>query len=279
MALIGGRDAGQPREHLGQTPATGRVPERQPPETAPVRVALPGGFGECRRECDLRARAESLLRGPVGLADPALEFDETVASTWTSRSGAGTSFPRCSSGHRLGVVRHPHHQFGFRPGAIGEQFATALLAKASEGVTVEAVVDGQGSRAGRVRCRESTGGCWTAAWTSASWRATRPWARSEPAAAGGRRTWDLGRLGHFDHGKFVVVDGRTGWVGGAGVEDHFHDGRFHDLFVRVTGPSSPSCSWSSSPASGGWTARSRSTSSTCSSRARGGGRPSRRRCC
>ena len=25
-------------------------------------------------------------------------------------------------------------------------------------------------------------------------------------------------------------------VGGAGVEDHFDDGRFHDLFVRVTGP-------------------------------------------
>ena len=34
----------------------------------------------------------------------------------------------------------------------------------------------------------------------------------------------------------VVVDGRIGWVGGAGVEDHFEDGRFHDLFLRVTGP-------------------------------------------
>ena len=44
------------------------------------------------------------------------------------------------------------------------------------------------------------------------------------------------RLGHFDHRKFVVVDGRTGWVGGAGIEDHFDDGRFHDLFLRVTGP-------------------------------------------
>ena len=33
-----------------------------------------------------------------------------------------------------------------------------------------------------------------------------------------------------------MIDGHTGWVGGAGVEDHFADGRFHDLFVRVTGP-------------------------------------------
>ena len=46
----------------------------------------------------------------------------------------------------------------------------------------------------------------------------------------------VAQLGHFDHRKCVVVDGRIGWVGGAGVEDHFDDGRFHDLFVRVTGP-------------------------------------------
>jgi cardiolipin synthase len=43
-------------------------------------------------------------------------------------------------------------------------------------------------------------------------------------------------LGHIDHRKFAIVDGRVGWVGGAGIEDHFQDGRFHDLFVRVEGP-------------------------------------------
>ena len=42
--------------------------------------------------------------------------------------------------------------------------------------------------------------------------------------------------GHIDHRKVVLVDGRIGWVGGAGIEDHFADGRFHDLFVRVEGP-------------------------------------------
>src|SRR6185436_3473215 len=29
---------------------------------------------------------------------------------------------------------------------------------------------------------------------------------------------------------------RVGWVGGAGIEDHFEDGRFHDVFARVAGP-------------------------------------------
>jgi cardiolipin synthase len=50
------------------------------------------------------------------------------------------------------------------------------------------------------------------------------------------RRWNLGAVGHVDHRKVLIVDGRIGWVGGAGIEDHFNDGRFHDLFVRVTGP-------------------------------------------
>ena len=57
-------------------------------------------------------------------------------------------------------------------------------------------------------------------------------ARSAPTG----RALNLNGLGHIDHRKFVVVDGRIGWVGGAGIEDHFQDGRFHDLFVRVEGP-------------------------------------------
>jgi cardiolipin synthase len=52
----------------------------------------------------------------------------------------------------------------------------------------------------------------------------------------GARRWNLAGLGHVDHRKVLVIDGRIGWVGGAGIEDHFQDGRFHDLFVRVEGP-------------------------------------------
>jgi cardiolipin synthase len=48
--------------------------------------------------------------------------------------------------------------------------------------------------------------------------------------------WNLDGLGHFDHRKLAVIDGGIGWIGGAGIEDHFDDGRFHDMFVRLTGP-------------------------------------------
>ena len=127
------------------------------------------------------------------------------------------------------------NQFGFRPGDVGERFAAALVAKARSGVPVRIVVDEQGSKpydASRElyeRLAGSRGG-------------GRGHARDE--GAGSRRSvrWDRpahalesSALGHIDHRKAVVVDGRIGWVGGAGIEDHFDDGRFHDLFVRLEG--------------------------------------------
>ena len=67
-------------------------------------------------------------------------------------------------------------------------------------------------------------------------RAAQPRGPEKPVSAGSRPRWNLDRIGHIDHRKVLVIDGRIGWVGGAGIEDHFADGRFHDLFLRVTGP-------------------------------------------
>ena len=95
---------------------------------------------------DLRTRAEGLLRDPVRRADLALSFDETVASTVDVQVEGRNFFPPML--RDIGSASSSVHinQFGFRPGAIGDEFATALLAKASEGVPVRLVVDGQGSR-------------------------------------------------------------------------------------------------------------------------------------
>ncbi len=70
-------------------------------------------------------------------------------------------------------------------------------------------------------------------------RATVPRVQVGPLGADGATRWNLRALGHIDHRKVAVIDGRIGWVGGAGIEDHFEDGRFHDLFVRVDGPGRP----------------------------------------
>ena len=47
--------------------------------------------------------------------------------------------------------------------------------------------------------------------------------------------WRQDEVGRADHRKLYVVDGTVAWTGGAGIEDHFLDGGFHDVMVRVTG--------------------------------------------
>src|SRR5215213_5473040 len=41
-----------------------------------------------------------------------------------------------------------------------------------------------------------------------------------PLGTGGATRWNLRTLGHIDHRKLLVIDGRLGWIGGAGIEDH-----------------------------------------------------------
>ena len=184
---------------------------------------------------DVRGRAQRLMGTPVRLADLALAFDESRAATAEVHVDGRGFFPPMLAD--IGAAASSVHinQFGFRPGTIGEAFATALLAKAAEGVHVRLVVDGQGSRPDGSG-RELYGRLLAGGVDVRVVRATRLRARSQPAAAGGPRRWGVSQLGHIDHRKLVVVDGRIGWVGGAGIEDHFDDGRFHDLFVRLTGP-------------------------------------------
>lgn len=175
------------------------------------------------------------MRAPVRLADLALAFDETAANTADVHVEGRNFYPPILADIAAASSSVHINQFGFRPGEIGEQFADTLLAKAAEGVPVRVVVDRQGSGpdessrafferllAGGVEVRVV--------------RATQLRAPAQPVAAGGEQRWNLRTLGHIDHRKLFVVDGRIGWVGGAGIEDHFYDGRFHDLFLRLTGP-------------------------------------------
>jgi len=33
----------------------------------------------------------------------------------------------------------------------------------------------------------------------------------------------------------LVIDGKIGWIGGAGLKDQFNGGRYHDVYARVIG--------------------------------------------
>ena len=61
--------------------------------------------------------------------------------------------------------------------------------------------------------------------------------RRGPASSADRTFQPHGEdLLHFDHRKMVVIDGRVGYVGGSGIEDHYNDERFYDVMCRVEGP-------------------------------------------
>jgi cardiolipin synthase len=183
----------------------------------------------------IREHADRLAASPVPRSALALAFEESAASSAEVHVEGRNFYPPMLTDIDSAASSVHINQFGFRPGVVGDAFADTLVAKAAEGVPVRLVVDRKGS--------DPEGG------SSALYdrlaaagvdicvvRATKLRAPAGPLGTDAPRRWNLTTLGHIDHRKFVIVDGRVGWVGGAGIEDHFQDGRFHDLFLRVEGP-------------------------------------------
>jgi cardiolipin synthase len=183
----------------------------------------------------IREHAERVVAGPVRLGDLALGFAESTASSAEVLVEGESFYPRMLEDIAAATSSVHINQFGFRPGLVGDEFAAALVAKAAEGVPVRLVVDRQGSDPER-GSQELYKGLAAAGIDVCVVRATKARTVAGPLGGDGARGWNLAALGHIDHRKVAVIDGRIGWVGGAGIEDHFRDGRFHDLFVRVEGP-------------------------------------------
>jgi cardiolipin synthase A/B len=184
---------------------------------------------------DLRQRALRFASESVSRSDLALAFAESRASSVDVHVEGRNFYPPILQDIEAATSSVHINQFGFRPGVVGEAFADALIAKAASGVPVRLVVDRQGSdpeRSSRALYDRLT----AAGIEVCVMRATKPRAQFGVLGGDGDLRWNLRGLGHIDHRKVVIVDGRIGWVGGAGIEDHFQDGRFHDLFLRVAGP-------------------------------------------
>jgi cardiolipin synthase len=188
------------------------------------------------QNAEIAERAERVLTASeVGRGDLALEFEKGVASSVQLHVEGRNFYPPMLADIAAATSSVHINQFGFRPGAVGDRFAAALIAKARAGVPVRVIVDRQGSDPER-GSREFYEKLTRAGIQVCVARAVQPRAPRGPLNAGGATGWNLSGLGHIDHRKVVVVDGRIGWVGGAGIEDHFENGEFHDLFVRVEGP-------------------------------------------
>jgi cardiolipin synthase A/B len=173
--------------------------ERRPSWPPPGDAVTPAGA---------QAAAETFRGGPRD----GLPFAWSTAATIEPWADGAAFFPRILAD--VEAARSSVHilMFGWREGAIGTRMAALLERKLAEGVQVRALVDGMGSRP-RGAAREMYEGL------------TR---------AGAEVVVNEFR-GRVDHRKLYVIDGNVAWTGGAGIEDHFDDGRFHDVMVRVTG--------------------------------------------
>jgi cardiolipin synthase len=109
-------------------------------------------------------------------------------------------------------------------GQIGLAFARALAAKSKAGVNIKILLDAIGSASIGEEILQTLedGQCELAWYNPIHW-------------------YSLGRFNHRTHRKSLIVDGKVGFTGGAGIADHWlgnaEDPRhWRDIQIRVEGP-------------------------------------------
>lgn len=165
--------------------------------------------------------------------DAALDFAWSTAASVAPWVEGDRFYPRIFAD--VAAARSSVHilMFGWREGWVGSRLAALLARKLDEGLAVRVIVDGYGSKphkeARRMFSRLAAAGAQIVV------NDAFPPARLGLYPAGLRLDPRQSEVGSADHRKLFVIDGTIAWIGGAGIEDHFRDGGFHDVMVRVTG--------------------------------------------
>jgi cardiolipin synthase len=180
-----------------------------------------------------RSRVEAVLgRRPVR-SELTLTFAPAPATDWTLLVDGPAIFPSLLAD--IEAARSDVHIliFGFKAGEIGNRFRDLLVRKSGEGVAVRVNTEAAYSQPGR----ESKAFYDSMVAGGVQVVANQGAFLDLDGLLGQRRVdWRFDDLGHFDHRKVVVIDGRIGYVGGPGIEDHYYDDRFHDVMLRLEGP-------------------------------------------
>jgi cardiolipin synthase len=165
--------------------------------------------------------------------DAALPFAWSTAATIDPWVEGASFFPRIFDD--VEAARSSVHilMFGWREGDVGMRMAGLLERKLAEGVEVRVLVDAFGSRPFGEAEAMFTGLARAGAQIVVN--DVFPVDRDGLYPDDRELDWRQDEVGRSDHRKLYVVDGAVAWTGGAGIEDHFADGGFHDVMVRVTG--------------------------------------------
>jgi cardiolipin synthase len=165
--------------------------------------------------------------------DAALPFAWSTAATIEPLVEGVNFFPRIFADVEAAQSSVHILMFGWREGEVGTEMAALLRRKLAEGVEVRVIVDSYGSRPYE-EAREMFAGL-AAAGAQIVVNDVFPLDRDGLFPDGQHLDWRQDEVGRSDHRKLYVIDGAVAWTGGAGLEDHFRDGGFHDVMVRVTG--------------------------------------------
>jgi cardiolipin synthase A/B len=148
----------------------------------------------------------------------------------------GQFFPRMLADLRSASSSIHIAQYGFKDGKIGREVAEILCAKARSGVEVRVVVDRRGTQLGN----EATAALFKKMTDAGVQVVTSDGRRllDRDGLEGAPKRLDLSfdELNKLDHRKLYVIDGKTAYLGGMGLEDHFVD-KLHDVMVRTEGES------------------------------------------
>jgi cardiolipin synthase A/B len=180
-----------------------------------------------------QAATEAFARRRRRAREAALDFNWSTAATIEPWVEGVNFFPRIFAD--VEAARSSVHilMFGWREGEFGKKMAALLERKLADGVEVRAIVDAFGSRPYK-EAREMFTGL-AAAGAQIVVNDLFPPDRDGLFPDGQRVDWRQDEVGRADHRKLYVIDGTVAWTGGAGIEDHFENGGFHDVMVRVTG--------------------------------------------
>jgi cardiolipin synthase len=165
-------------------------------------------------------------------ADVGMPYAWSTAASIEPWPDGDNFFPRIFDDIRAAHSSVHIVMYGWREGQIGTQLADLLVQKLQKGVAVRIIVDRQGSKvfgsAGPMFTRLADAGAQIVV------NDVLPW--DEDGLYPHRHfDWRQDEVGRAEHRKLYVIDGKVAWTGGAGIEDHFRDGRYHDVMVRVTG--------------------------------------------
>jgi cardiolipin synthase len=178
------------------------------------------------------ATEEFFSRDKITMADGAIPLAPSTADTVTFYSDGTQFYPPIFDDMAAATSSIHLMMFSITPGEIADRLVAILKQQVAAGVEVRLSVDRYGGKV-----FDKSEGIY-----------------SELSAAGVQivvndvfpidrdgllqdRSFDprQDEVGNIDHRKMIVIDGKTGWIGGAGFEDHFNGGNYHDAYVRVTG--------------------------------------------